>query len=155
MPGATPFFFVDVFASDPLTGNPVTLVPDTEALDEPRMRAIAREFNRSETTFLVRPTLPGATWRLRSFTPAPVFGAVVDDRAELAASVWLEDAATGTAAGPLVASLVAFGRIAQGVPAIVENHRRVLMAGIAKSPRSRRPAWPSPSFSSITIICYR
>jgi len=35
------------------------------------MRAIAREFNQSETTFLVRPTAP-ADWRLRSFTPAGV-----------------------------------------------------------------------------------
>jgi Phenazine biosynthesis-like protein len=51
-----------------------------EALTNPgagRMRAIAREFNQSETSFLLHPSLPGATWRLRSFTRtgAEVFGA--------------------------------------------------------------------------------
>ncbi|MEV0606214.1 PhzF family phenazine biosynthesis protein [Polymorphospora rubra] len=68
-PDRIPFVFVDVFASTPLTGNPVAVVPDADDLTEPTMRAIAREFNQSETTFILRPTLAGATWRLRSFTP--------------------------------------------------------------------------------------
>ena len=63
------FAIVDVFAVVPLTGNALAVVPDADALDVPTMRAIAREFNQSETTFLVRPGMPGATWRLRSFTP--------------------------------------------------------------------------------------
>ena len=63
------FAIVDVFAVGPLTGNALAVVPDADALDVPTMRAVAREFNQSETTFLVRPTAPGATWRLRSFTP--------------------------------------------------------------------------------------
>jgi trans-2,3-dihydro-3-hydroxyanthranilate isomerase len=72
-----PFHFVDVFATSPLTGNPVAVVPDADDLTEAQMRAIAREFNQSETAFVLRPALPGATWRLRSFTPigAEVFGA--------------------------------------------------------------------------------
>ncbi len=71
------FYFVDVFASRPLTGNPLSLVTDADSLDVTQMQAIAREFNQSETAFLLRPTLPGATWRLRSFTPigAEVLGA--------------------------------------------------------------------------------
>jgi predicted PhzF superfamily epimerase YddE/YHI9 len=28
------FYFVDVFASYPLTGNPLSLVPDADGLDE-------------------------------------------------------------------------------------------------------------------------
>ena len=68
MTSRLPFYFVDVFATRPLTGNPLSLVPDADGLDEARMRAIAREFNQSETTFLLRPSLPGATVRLRSFT---------------------------------------------------------------------------------------
>lgn len=63
------FFWVDVFADRPLTGNPLALVPDADGLSDERMREIAREFNQSETTFLVRPDLPGADHRLRSFTP--------------------------------------------------------------------------------------
>jgi trans-2,3-dihydro-3-hydroxyanthranilate isomerase len=70
------FAFVDVFTDDPLTGNPLAVVPDAAGLDEALLRAIAREFNQSETTFLLPPSLAGAHSRLRSFTPAgqEVFG---------------------------------------------------------------------------------
>jgi trans-2,3-dihydro-3-hydroxyanthranilate isomerase len=87
-----PFCFVDVFAWQPLTGNPLSLVIDADELPEPQMRAIAREFNQSETTFLLRPSRPGATWRLRSFTPigAEVFGA-----GHNALGAWLWLAAAG------------------------------------------------------------
>lgn len=67
----TLFALVDVFAEHPLAGNPLAVVPDADHLDDQQMRAIAREFNQSETTFLVRPTA-AADWRLRSFTPAGV-----------------------------------------------------------------------------------
>jgi trans-2,3-dihydro-3-hydroxyanthranilate isomerase len=72
-----PFHFVDVFADAPLQGNPVSLVDNADALDDATMRAIAREFNQSETTFILTPTEPTATVRLRSFTPngSEVFGA--------------------------------------------------------------------------------
>lgn len=72
MHGETRFAFVDVFAEHPLTGNPLALVPDADHLDERQMRAIARELNQSETTFLVRPAGAAADWRLRSFTPGGV-----------------------------------------------------------------------------------
>jgi trans-2,3-dihydro-3-hydroxyanthranilate isomerase len=67
---SVPFFLVDVFADAPLTGNPLAVVADAERLAEPVMRAVAREFNQSETTFVLPPTRPEATRRLRSFTPA-------------------------------------------------------------------------------------
>lgn len=67
-----PFVWVDVFADAALTGNPLALVPNADDLSEPTMRAIAREFNQSETTFLVAPNRGGADHRLRSFTPAGV-----------------------------------------------------------------------------------
>lgn len=71
------FAWVDVFATTPLTGNPLPVGPDADGLDEALMVAIAKEFNQSETTFIFRPTLPGACVRLRSFTPtgAEVTGA--------------------------------------------------------------------------------
>src|SRR5215467_3069396 len=92
------FYFVDVFATGPLTGNPLSLMPDADGLDETQMRAIAREFNQSETTFLLRPSLPGATVRLRSFTPA---GAEVGGAGHnaLGAWLWLEAAGRIAAAG--------------------------------------------------------
>jgi trans-2,3-dihydro-3-hydroxyanthranilate isomerase len=85
-----PFFFIDVFASEPLAGNPLSLVPDADGLELETMRRIAREFNQAETTFLLEPTAAGATWRLRSFTPAgiEVFGA---GHNALGAWAWLAD----------------------------------------------------------------
>jgi trans-2,3-dihydro-3-hydroxyanthranilate isomerase len=62
------FYFVDVFAQAPLEGNPLVVLTDADALDEPTMKRLAREFNQSETTFVMRPTRPEANWRLRSFT---------------------------------------------------------------------------------------
>jgi trans-2,3-dihydro-3-hydroxyanthranilate isomerase len=74
---AVSVFWVDVFTDRPLHGNPVTVVPDAGRLDEETMRRIAREFNQSETTFVMPATRAGADWRLRSFTPAgkEAFGA--------------------------------------------------------------------------------
>lgn len=92
MASRVPFYFVDVFASDPLTGNPLALVPDADGLDEVRMRAIAREFNQSETTFLLRSSLPGASVRLRSFTP---IGAEVGGAGHNALGAWLWMQAAG------------------------------------------------------------
>lgn len=71
------FFLVDVFTREPLTGNPLAVVADAEGLDEAIMRRIAREFNQSETTFVLPPSRAEADRRLRSFTPAgeEVFGA--------------------------------------------------------------------------------
>lgn len=91
----TPFVFVDVFASRPLAGNPLALVPDADNLRLTTRRAIAQEFNQSETTFILRPTASGADWRLQSFTPigAEVFGA-----GHNALGAWLWLTATGRVA---------------------------------------------------------
>ena len=77
VPIGLPFHFVDVFAVEPLTGNPLVVVEDAADLPHELLQRIAREFNQSETTFLLPPTRPAADWRLRSFTPAgiEVFGA--------------------------------------------------------------------------------
>ena len=72
----TPFYLVDVFATEPFTGSPLAVVADADALSTELMQRIAGEFNQTETTFILAPTLPGADWRLRSFTAAgiEVFG---------------------------------------------------------------------------------
>jgi trans-2,3-dihydro-3-hydroxyanthranilate isomerase len=72
-----PFFFVDVFAEQPLTGNPLAVVPQAEALDDLTMKRISNEFNQAETTFILPATSESADWRLRSFTASghEVFGA--------------------------------------------------------------------------------
>ncbi len=60
----------DVFAERPLTGNPLAVVLDAEGLDGAAMQAIAREFNLSETVFVLPPEKPAHTARVRIFTPA-------------------------------------------------------------------------------------
>jgi PhzF family phenazine biosynthesis protein len=66
------FALVDVFADEPLAGNPLAVVPDADGLPESVLPRIAREFNQAETTFLLAPTVAGADHRLRSFTAGGV-----------------------------------------------------------------------------------
>jgi PhzF family phenazine biosynthesis protein len=60
---------VDVFTTTPLCGNPVAVVLDAQGLNSEEMRAIAREMNLSETTFVLPPTTPKSDYLLRIFTP--------------------------------------------------------------------------------------
>lgn len=49
-----PFVTIDVFASRPLEGNPLAVFPDARGIGDHEMLPIAREFNLSETTFVLR-----------------------------------------------------------------------------------------------------
>lgn len=64
-----PFKQVDVFTAKPFLGNPVAVVIGAECLATEEMQRIAGWTNLSETTFLLAPTQPGASYRLRIFTP--------------------------------------------------------------------------------------
>lgn len=66
---AVPFKQVDVFTDHPFRGNPVAVILDAEGLDGEAMQAIARWTNLSETSFVLPPDRPGASYRLRIFTP--------------------------------------------------------------------------------------
>lgn len=61
---------VDVFTDRPFAGNPLCVVPDATGLSSEQMQAIAREMNLSETTFVLPPTDPQASYWMRIFTPA-------------------------------------------------------------------------------------
>ncbi|HEX9167856.1 MAG TPA: PhzF family phenazine biosynthesis protein [Roseiarcus sp.] len=63
------FQTLDVFTETALAGNPLAVVLDAEGLDDPRMQAIAGEFNLSETVFVFEPRNPINTARVRIFTP--------------------------------------------------------------------------------------
>lgn len=60
---------VDVFADQPLRGNPVAVVLDANGLTDSAMQQIAAWTNLSETTFCLPATQPDADYRLRIFTP--------------------------------------------------------------------------------------
>lgn len=64
-----PFFTLDVFTDRRLAGNPLAIVRDCDQLDGAAMQAIAREFNLSETVFLLEPRDPVNSARVRIFTP--------------------------------------------------------------------------------------
>ena len=91
------FTQVDVFTHELGYGNPVAVVHDAEGLDDAALQRFAAWTNLSETTFLLPPTVPGADYRVRIFTPSrelpfaghPTLGS---------ARAWLE--AGGTSADP-------------------------------------------------------
>src|SRR4028119_1636791 len=64
-----PFFQVDAFAPQPLTGNPAAVMPLEEWLPDATLQAIAAENNLSETAFTVPLEGGEADYHLRWFTP--------------------------------------------------------------------------------------
>ena len=62
------FHILDVFSNTPYAGNPLAVVLDAEGLDGAAMQLIAREFNLSETVFVLPPDNPVHSARLRIFT---------------------------------------------------------------------------------------
>ncbi|WP_417258995.1 PhzF family phenazine biosynthesis protein [Celeribacter sp.] len=81
----TQYFTYDVFTDTPFGGNPLAVIPQADALPEAQLQQIAREFNYSETVFILPPQDPANTARLRIFTPTmevpfaghPTIGAAV------------------------------------------------------------------------------
>ncbi|MDE2304572.1 MAG: PhzF family phenazine biosynthesis protein [Gammaproteobacteria bacterium] len=63
------FITADVFTNRPFSGNPLAVVLDAAGLTTEAMQAIAREFNYSETTFVLEPRTSGSTAWVRIFTP--------------------------------------------------------------------------------------
>ncbi|MFT8663812.1 PhzF family phenazine biosynthesis protein [Acetobacter orientalis] len=60
---------IEVFSSVPCKGNPVAVVVGADTLTTAQMASFASWTNLSETTFLLKPTLPQADYRVRIFTP--------------------------------------------------------------------------------------
>src|ERR1700760_1178240 len=64
------FVTVDVFTDRPFGGNPLAVFPDARGLSDADMQALAREFNLSETTFVLPPEDAAHTARVRIFNPS-------------------------------------------------------------------------------------
>lgn len=64
------YILVDVFTDRPFGGNPLAVFPDARGIGSKTMQIIAKEFNLSETTFVLPPTEQGADYHVRIFTPA-------------------------------------------------------------------------------------
>ncbi len=63
------FLTCDVFTDARFGGNPLAVLPDARGLSDEAMQQVAREFNYSETTFVL-PAERGGDRRVRIFTPA-------------------------------------------------------------------------------------
>ncbi|MCP5419863.1 MAG: PhzF family phenazine biosynthesis protein [Gammaproteobacteria bacterium] len=64
------FYTADVFTDQVFGGNPLAVFPDARGLSGHDMQRIAREFNLSETVFVLPAEQAAHTRRLRIFTPA-------------------------------------------------------------------------------------
>lgn len=63
------YLLLDVFTSERFKGNPLAVVLKGDGLLDNEMQTIAREFNLSETVFLVKPKSERNTSAVRIFTP--------------------------------------------------------------------------------------
>ena len=63
------FVTVDVFTDRRFGGNPLAVLPEADGLDTDAMQAIAREFNLSETAFVLAAPDAAHDARVRIFTP--------------------------------------------------------------------------------------
>ena len=63
------FHTLDVFTDRAFTGNPLAVVLGADGLTTAQMQTIAREFNLSETIFVMAPQDPAHSARVRIFFP--------------------------------------------------------------------------------------
>ncbi len=63
------YVVLDVFTDTAFGGNPLAVFPDASGLPEQMLQSIAREFNFSETTFVLPAVAADHTARVRIFTP--------------------------------------------------------------------------------------
>jgi trans-2,3-dihydro-3-hydroxyanthranilate isomerase len=68
-PSEFQFVLVDVFTDTIFGGNQLAVITDARGLSSEQMQKIAREFNFSETTFVLPPAAHGARHTIRIFTP--------------------------------------------------------------------------------------
>lgn len=63
------FHTLDVFTETRFAGNPLAVVLEADSLETAAMQTIAREFNLSETVFVLKPDSSTHSARIRIFTP--------------------------------------------------------------------------------------
>jgi trans-2,3-dihydro-3-hydroxyanthranilate isomerase len=63
------FHTLDVFTAQRFGGNPLAVVLEADRLSTEQMQTVAREFNLSETIFVMKPDNPANTAKVRIFLP--------------------------------------------------------------------------------------
>jgi trans-2,3-dihydro-3-hydroxyanthranilate isomerase len=138
------FYFIDVFAQEPLNGNPLALVVGAQDLSQATMQRIAREFNQSETTFLLPPSRQEADWRLRSFTPVGIEVGGAGHNA-LGAWWWLAESGQLKLSGPRTVFQQEIGELVLPVEVLAEKSRE----GAQWQPTTIGMTQTAPSFGAI------
>ncbi|HTR03091.1 MAG TPA: PhzF family phenazine biosynthesis protein [Thermoanaerobaculia bacterium] len=108
------YLHCDVFTDTVFGGNPLAVLPDARGLSDRRLQQVAREFNFSETAFVL-PAEAGNTRRVRIFTPSVEVPFAGHPNVGTAFAL----AATGEL-GPLEAQTVTFEEKAGLVPIRIE-----------------------------------
>ncbi len=127
------FHTLDVFTERPFEGNPLAVVLDSQGLDDAAMLSITREFNLSETVFVLPPDDPVNSAKIRIFTPGgelPFAG----------------HPTVGTAA--LLAELRAGAHLSNGVVIALEEKIGVIKVEVSRRPgRALRAVFDLPRLS--------
>lgn len=111
------FVTLDVFTTRRFAGNPLAVVLDCEGLDDAAMQAVAREFNLSETVFVLPPSDERFRARLRIFTPGQELPFAGHPTVGTAVLLALHDASGGDA------QMFGLEESIGTVPCIVERRR--------------------------------
>ncbi len=121
------FHTLDVFTDRRFAGNPLAVVHGADGLNTAAMQTITREFNLSETVFVLKPANPAHSAKIRIFTPAselpfaghPTVGTAVL-LAEMRAGVLTGDADSLVVLEEKIGVVRVGVRLKQGQPAFAE-----------------------------------
>ena len=143
MPRKTPFILIDVFTSRPFGGNQLAVFTEAAALSATEMQELAHEMNFSESTFVMPAESPGATRRVRIFTPSiempmaghPTVGTtwVLASRGEIPLDSMSVDATLELGIGPVTVTIESAG----GQPEFVWMAHREAEFGAKRDDRGR------------------
>jgi trans-2,3-dihydro-3-hydroxyanthranilate isomerase len=123
------YYTADIFTDRRFGGNPLAVLPDARGLSTEQMLAVTREFNYSESTFVLPPEHEGETCRVRIFTP----GGEVP-----------------FAGHPTVGTAHVLTAIGQ-VPLTGDETRLVLGEGVGPVPVTVRAAGGVPTFAQLSV----
>lgn len=143
------YVVADVFTTHPYGGNQLAVVLDSEGLTTAQMLAITREFNFSESTFVLPPDDPAHTARVRIFTTAcevPFAGHPNVGTAYVLARM-------GELFGRRIGDTVLFEELAGLVPVSIQTEKGVVTGATLTAPES---LWLGESFDVAAIAaCLR
>jgi trans-2,3-dihydro-3-hydroxyanthranilate isomerase len=146
MPNSYAFHWLDVFTQQRFGGNQLVVFPDGRGLSDAQMAQIAREFNISETVFVLPPETPGGTRKLRIFTPGrelPFAGHPTIGTAHLLATRLLESAVTSDTELVLEEGV---GPVRVAARPQADGSLFVQLSA-ARAPEFRDPAWDVPAIA--------